>query len=280
MSGRRRQRTRVSAPDPAHRPPRWVVGVATFPVLLIGAPLVALLWRLPWSDLGAALSTSSARSALGLSLVTSLIATLVCVVFGLPLAWWLSASSGALPRLVRALCLLPIVLPPVVGGVALLLAFGRRGLLGQWLDSVGIQFSFTPAGVVLAQTFVALPFFVVSVEAALRQFDSEYGEVAQVHGARPLRIFATITLPAMRPALMAGAVLAWARALGEFGATVTFAGSLQGRTQTLPLAVYDLLERDPSEAVVLSAVLVVLAVAVLVSLRDRWIGALSSQERR
>lgn len=250
--------------------------MAAVPALLLGVPLLALLWRLPWSNLGAALSSDAATSALILSLVTSLIATALCVVFGLPLAWALASGRGTTTRVVRALCLLPIVLPPVVGGVALLLAFGRQGIVGQWLADVGVQLPFTTAGVVLAQTFVALPFFVLSVEAALRQLDVEYSDVAIVHGASPFRAFVSVTLPSVGPAVLAGAVLAWARALGEFGATVTFAGSLEGRTQTLPLAVYDLLERDPADAVVLSAVLVVVAVAVLVGLRDRWFGVFRS----
>ena len=250
--------------------------MAAIPALLLGVPLLALLWRLPWSNLGAALGSDAATSALVLSLITSLIATALCVVFGLPLAWALASGRGTTTRVVRALCLLPIVLPPVVGGVALLLAFGRQGLVGQWLADVGVQLPFTTAGVVLAQTFVALPFFVLSVEAALRQLDAEYSDVAIVHGASPFRAFVSVTLPSVGPAVVAGAVLAWARALGEFGATVTFAGSLEGRTQTLPLAVYDLLERDPADAVVLSAVLVVVAVAVLVGLRDRWFGIFRS----
>jgi molybdate transport system permease protein len=250
--------------------------MAAVPALLLGVPLCALMWRLPWSNLGAALSSDAATSALVLSLVTSLIATALCVVFGLPLAWALASGRGTTTRVVRALCLLPIVLPPVVGGVALLLAFGRQGIVGQWLADVGVQLPFTTAGVVVAQTFVALPFFVLSVEAALRQLDVEYADVAIVHGASPFRAFVAVTLPSVGPAVLAGAVLAWARALGEFGATVTFAGSLEGRTQTLPLAVYDLLERDPADAVVLSAVLVVVAVAVLVGLRDRWFGVFRS----
>jgi molybdate transport system permease protein len=258
----------------------WVVALAAVPAVVLGVPLIALLWRLPWSSLGSALTTDAAKSALGLSLWTSLIATALCVVFGLPLAWTLSTGTGLATRLIRALCLLPIVLPPVVGGVALLLAFGRRGVVGQWLADIGIQLSFSTAGVILAQSFVALPFFVLSVEAALRQLDVEFAEVAHVHGASPIRVFLSITLPSISPAIAAGAVLAWARALGEFGATITFAGQLEGQTQTLPLAVYDLLDRDPAEAIVLSAVLVVIAVVVLVALRDRWFGVFRSESQR
>ena len=263
-----------------NRPPPWVIALAAVPALVLGAPLLALLWRLPWSSLGETLTSDAATSALGLSLVTSLAATGLCVVFGLPLAWLLSTGTGVATRVLRALCLVPIVLPPVVGGVALLLAFGRRGVVGQWLDEVGVQLSFSTAGVILAQAFVALPFFVLSVEAALRQLDVEFAEVAHVHGATPVRVFTSVTLPSIAPAVAAGAVLAWARAIGEFGATVTFAGSLQGRTQTLPLAVFNLLEQEPEDAVVLSAVLVVLAVAVLIALRDRWFGVLRSEVRR
>lgn len=260
------------------RPPAWVLAIAVVPAALLGAPLAALLWRLPWTDLGGALTSDAATSALRLSIITSLIATALCIVFGLPLAWALSTGRGLATRIIRAFCLLPIVLPPVVGGVALLLAFGRRGLIGQWLDGIGIQLPFTTAGVVLAQSFVALPFFVLSVEAALRQLDVEYAEVARVHGASAFRAFVSVTLPSIGPAIAAGAVLAWARALGEFGATVTFAGSLQGRTQTLPLAVYDLLERDPADAVVLSALLMLITVVVLVALRDRWFSIFRSGE--
>ena len=163
------------------------------------------------------------------------------------------------------------MLPPVVGGVALLLAFGRRGLVGQWFDDLGVQLPFTTAGVVMAQTFVALPFFVLSVEAALRQLDVEYAEVAQVHGASPIRAFVSVTLPSVAPAIAAGAVLSWARALGEFGATVTFAGNLSGRTQTLPLAIFFELERDPEAAFSLSLVLVVVSLVVLTAARRAWV---------
>ena len=252
------------------RPPRWVLVIAAVPAIVLGAPLFALLWRLPWSNLGSALTSEASTSALALSLVTSLAATALCVVFGLPLAWTLSTGSGLPTRIIRALCLLPIVLPPVVGGVALLLAFGRRGLVGQWLDDLGIQLSFSTAGVILAQFFVALPFFVLSVEAALRQFDDEYAEVAYVHGASQIRVFISVTLPSIAPAVAAGAVLAWARALGEFGATVTFAGSLEGRTRTLPLTVFVALESDRDTAVAVSLVMVVIAVIVLTTMRDRW----------
>jgi molybdate transport system permease protein len=166
-----------------------------------------------------------------------------------------------------------MVLPPVVGGVALFFSFGRRGLIGQWLDKwFDIRLPFTTAGVVLAQTFVAMPFLVITVEAALRQLDLRYEDASRTLGASRWYTFRRVTLPAIRPALIAGAVLAWARALGEFGATITFAGNFPGRTQTMPLAVYLKLETNPEEAIVLALLLIAISFAVLVGLRDRWFG--------
>jgi len=176
--------------------------------------------------------------------------------------------------LLRGLTLLPIVLPPVVGGVALLAAFGRRGLLGQWLDAVGVRLPFTTPGAVLAEAFVAMPFFVLTVEGALRSVDHRLEDAARTLGADTWRVFWSVTLPLVRPSLLAGAVLAWARALGEFGATITFAGNFPGRTQTLPLAVYVLLESRPDAGLALSLVLVGVSLAVLVALRARWVRAL------
>jgi molybdate transport system permease protein len=166
-----------------------------------------------------------------------------------------------------------MVLPPVVGGVALFASFGRRGLFGQLLDDwLGIRIPFTTGAVVLAQTFVAMPFLVLTVEAALRQFDHRMADAARTLGAGRWTVFSRVTLPAIRPALVAGAVLAWARALGEFGATITFAGNLPGSTQTMPLAVYLALERDPEEALLISLVLIGISLTVLLGLRDRWLG--------
>jgi molybdate transport system permease protein len=158
----------------------------------------------------------------------------------------------------------------VVGGVALLLAFGRAGLLGGALSAAGIRLPFSTAGVVLAETFVALPFLVLSVEGALAALDERYEQVAATLGARPWAVFRRVTLPIAGPALAAGAALSWARALGEFGATITFAGNLPGTTQTLPLYVYLQLQTDPDAAVAMSLVLLVVSVAVLIGLRGRW----------
>ncbi len=237
-------------------------------------PVAGLLWRAPWSGLGGDLWSPGVRTALRLSLVCSLWATALSVVFGLPLAWVLARARFPGRRLLRALTLLPMVFPPVVGGVALLLAFGRQGLVGRWLyDAFGLRLAFTTAGAVLAETFVALPFLVVPAEAAFRSLDRRYEEAARTLGAGRWTAFRRVTLPLAGPALVAGAVLCWARALGEFGATITFAGNTPGRTSTVPLQVYLLLESGRLEAAVaLSLVLLAVSVAVLVALRDRWLG--------
>jgi molybdate transport system permease protein len=214
------------------------------------------------------------RDALRLSLVCSLSATALSAALGVPLAWVLARSEFPGRRLVRALTTLPMVLPPVVGGVALLLAFGRRGLVGQWLYQwFGVQLPFTTAGAVLAETFVAMPFLVLTAEAGFRSADRRLEEAARTLGARPGTVFRRVTLPLVGPSLAAGAVLCWARALGEFGATITFAGNFPGRTQTTPLKVFLLLESRPDAAIVLSLVLLAVSLVVLVGLRTRWLGS-------
>jgi molybdate transport system permease protein len=244
-----------------------LAGAAT----LLGVPLVALVVRAPWAYLVTELASPEVATALRLSLVCSVLATAVSLVLGVPLAWLLARVEFPGRRLVRALVMLPMILPPVVGGVALLLAFGRRGLVGAWLArAFDIQLPFTLAGAVLAETFVAMPFLVMAAEAGFRQVDPRLEEAAATLGARRWRVFTRITLPLAAPALGAGAALCWARALGEFGATITFAGNLPGRTQTLPLAVYIALETRPEAAFALSLVLLAVALAVLVSLRERW----------
>jgi molybdate transport system permease protein len=211
-------------------------------------------------------------AALRLSLETATLATVLCLLVGVPLAWLLARTGFPGRRLVRALVTVPLVLPPVVGGVALLLVFGRRGLVGSWLDSTfGVSLPFTTAGVVVAEAFVAMPFLVISVEGALRGSDARYEEAAATLGAGRWTVFRRVTLPLIAPGVAAGAVLCWARALGEFGATITFAGNFPGRTQTMPLAVYLALEQDLDAAIVLSLVLLVVSVAILVALRDRWL---------
>jgi molybdate transport system permease protein len=193
-------------------------------------------------------------------------------VFGVPLAWLLAQPVLPARSLLRALVTVPLVLPPVVGGVALLLVLGRRGLIGSWLDDAfGVALPFTPAAVVLAEAFVALPFLVLSVEGALRAADRRYEEAAATLGASRWTVFRRVTLPLVAPGVLAGSVLAWARALGEFGATITFAGSFPGRTQTMPIAVYLALETNPEAAVALSLVLLAVSVVTLACLRDRWV---------
>jgi molybdate transport system permease protein len=236
-------------------------------------PFIGLLWRIPWSDAWSLLTTQSSLTALRLSLETSLWATALSIVFGVPLAWVLARYGFPGRRIVRALCLLSLVLPPVVGGVALFAAYGRRGLLGDPLfDWFGLRLPFSTAGVVLAQTFIAMPFLVLTVEAALRGLDHRSEDAARTLGASRWYAFRRVTLPAVRPALIAGAVLAWARALGEFGATITFAGNFPGRTQTMPLSVYLALESNPGQALVLSVVMIGISFGVLLSLRDQWLG--------
>lgn len=256
------------------RPPLTVVTAAALAVAFFAVPLLGLARRTSWSTLVQDLSTPESVDALRLSLVCSLGATALSVVLGLPLAWVLARVRFPGRSLVRGLVLLPLVLPPVVGGVALLSAFSRRGVIGGPLyDWFGVQLTFSTAGAILAEAFVALPFFVITVEAGLRSMNRRYEDVAATLGAGPLDVLRRVTLPLALPSIVAGAVLAWARALGEFGATITFAGNIVGRTQTLPLAVYQQLEADPDVAVALSLVLLVVSLAVIVGLRDRWWGA-------
>ncbi|MFF7976403.1 molybdate ABC transporter permease subunit [Streptomyces sp. NPDC007905] len=250
--------------------PLLVPGVVALAFLLL--PLVALLVRAPWRSLPDQLTGVEVWQALRLSLVSATAATAVCLVLGVPLAWLLARTDFRGRGLVRALVTLPLVLPPVVGGVALLLALGRNGVVGQWLDSwFGITLPFTTTGVVIAEAFVAMPFLVISVEGTLRAADPRYEEAATTLGASRFTAFRRVTLPLIAPGIAAGAVLAWARALGEFGATITFAGNFPGRTQTMPLAVYLALQNDPDAAISLSLVLLAVSIAVLAGLRDRWL---------
>jgi molybdate transport system permease protein len=238
-------------------------------------PFVGLLARVPWSDLPALLAGDVVTDALRLSVVTSLTATLIAVVVGIPLAWIMARLDFPGRSLVRGLVTLPLVLPPVVGGAALLFALGRRGLVGESLDqATGLLLPFSTWGVVVANTFVAMPFLVITVEGALRNLDQRYEGAAASLGAGRWTVLRRVTLPMIGPSLVAGLVLTWARAFGEFGATITFAGNLQGRTQTLPLAVFVALESDRDTAVALSLVMVVVSLAVLVALRERWWKAL------
>jgi len=268
-----RERARRAARGGASRSvPAPLLVPALIAILFLLLPLAGLLIRAPWGRLGAALSGTDATQALTLSLWTATVSTAISMVIGVPLAWVLARSSFPGQRLLRALVTLPLVLPPVVGGVALLLAFSRTGIVGRYLDSwFGLTIPFTPLAVVMAETFVAMPFLIITVEGAFRSADQGFEEAAATLGAKRLTVFRRITLPMIAPSLGAGAVLCWARALGEFGATITFAGSFPGQTETMPIAVYYALENDPDAAIALSLVLLVVSVAVLVSLRDQWL---------
>ena len=255
------------------RIPAPLLALAAVGLLLFLLPLAGLVARAPWNQVGPELLAPETATALGLSIFCSVTATAIALVLGIPLALVLSRTTGTLRTVLRALTTLPMVLPPVVGGVALILAFGRRGLLGAPLYQLfGVQIPFTTSAAVIAETFVAMPFLVIAVEGGLRALDQRYEEAARALGASSWRVFARVSLPLLRPAIFSGAVLCWARALGEFGATITFAGNLPGRTQTVPLAVYVALETKPDGAIVLSLVLLAVALAILIGLRDRWLG--------
>jgi molybdate transport system permease protein len=243
--------------------PRWVLIPAAAGALFVILPLIAMAVRVEWSDFWGLLTSESSLSALRLSVQTSLTSAAACVVLGVPMALLLARSDARGMSLMRSLVLIPLVLPPVVGGIALLYTFGRQGLLGRHLEVLGVQIAFSTTAVVLAQTFVALPFLVLSLEGALRTAGTRYEEAAASLGARPSRVLTHVTLPLVLPALMSGLVLSFARALGEFGATITFAGSLQGTTRTLPLEIYLQRESDPDAAVALSFVLMLVAILVI-----------------
>jgi molybdate transport system permease protein len=259
------------------RPPWPAVVIAAVGIAFFALAFIGLLWKVPWSSAWHVLSATGSRKALRLSLICSLWATVLAMFFGVPIAWLLARLDFPGRGIARALCTLSMVLPPVVAGIALFYALGRRGIVGQYLDRwFGITLPFTTAGVVVAQTFVAMPFLILTVEAAFRQQDLQYEDAARTLGASRWYLFRRVTLPAIRPGLIAGGVLAWARALGEFGATITFAGNFPGRTQTMPLAIYLAAETNPDEALVLSLVLVAVSFGVLVALRDRYLNSRSA----
>jgi molybdate transport system permease protein len=250
-----------------------VLAVTGLAVVVV--PIAGLLARTPWSELADLFGSDVVTDALRLSLVASSASTAISLLIGFPLAWLLARMEFPGRALVRALVLLPLVLPPVVGGAALLFALGRRGLLGEPLyEATGIVLPFSMWGVIMASTFVAMPFLVITVEGALRGLDTRYEGAASTLGARRWTVLRRVTLPMIGPSLVAGLVLTWARAFGEFGATVTFAGNLQGTTQTLPLAVFMSLEANRDAAVAISLLMILVALTVLVILRDRWLSAL------
>ncbi|MFC7622798.1 ABC transporter permease [Microlunatus sp. GCM10028923] len=258
--------------DATVRVPVLLAVPAALALLMLILPLLGLVIKAPWGRLPELITGPEALAALQLSLITATAATVIAVLLGVPAAWLLARPGLPGAGLVRALITVPLVLPPVVGGVALFTVLGRSGLLGRPLyEATGFAFPFTPYAVVLAQVFVALPYLILSVEGSLRASDRRYEEAAATLGAAPLTVFRRITLPLIGPGVAAGAVLAWARALGEFGATITFAGNLPGSTQTLPIAVYLALNTDPDAALLLSVLLLAVSIAVLVLLRGRWV---------
>ena len=266
MTGRHRQ---------SSRPPFLLVALGLIGLAVFLIPFLGLLSRVPWSELLGLFAGDVVTDALRLSVITSLAATGIAVVIGIPLAWLLARVDFPGRSFARGLVVLPLVLPPVVGGAALLFALGRRGLIGEPLNqATGLVLPFSTWGVIIANTFVAMPFLVITVEAALRNLDQRYEGAASTLGAGRWTVLRRVTLPMIAPSLIAGLVLTWARALGEFGATITFAGNLQGRTQTLPLAVFVALESDRDTAVALSLLMVVVSLIVLIVLRERWWKAL------
>lgn len=270
MTNQPQRRRRTTGSPPAILVTLGCLGLAVFVV-----PLAGLLARTPWSDLPGLLAGKVVTDALRLSLVTSLMATGISTLVGVPLAWLMARIEFPGRSLVRGLVTLPLVLPPVVGGAALLFALGRRGLVGEPLNqATGLVLPFSTWGVVVANTFVAMPFLVITLEGALRNLDRRFEGAAATLGAGRWTVLRRVTLPMVGPSLIAGLVLTWARALGEFGATITFAGNLQGRTQTLPLAVFVALESDRDTAVALSLVMMVVSLIVLIALRERWWKAL------
>lgn len=244
---------------------------AAVAALFVALPVLGIVVRMPWSDAGSILGSGTVRTAAWLSLQTSLVAAVIATVLGVPLAWVMSRTGGRTVTLVRSVVITPMLLPPVVAGIALLTVFGRRGIIGaSLLDWWGVSIPFTRTAVVMAQVFVSLPFLVLAVESAFRQLDAGLEDAARTLGASPWRVFATVALPGARGAVGAGIALAWARSLGEFGASITFAGSFPGRTQTVPMAVYELVATDYEASLVLSFGMMAVAVAVIAVLRDRW----------
>lgn len=254
------------------RPPFWVVLIALIGVAFFVIPLVGLLVEAPWPDLGSLLTSEEVVDAIRISLVASVSAVIISAILGVPLAWVLARADFPGRSLVRGLVLLPLVLPPVVGGSALLFSLGRTGVFGAPLyEATGLVLPFSIWGVIIAVTFVSMPFLVITVEGALRGADQRFEGAAASLGASRWTIMRKITLPMIGPSLGAGLVLTWARAIGEFGATITFAGNIPGETQSLPLAVFLALETNRDAAIALSLLLVAISLVVLVALRDRWL---------
>jgi molybdate transport system permease protein len=255
------------------RTAKSLIAIAVLAVAVVAIPIIGLFVRVPWTRMSELWSNDTASAALRITLQTSLVATALCVLLGVPLAWAMSNASDKVRTLARALVTVPVVLPPVVGGIALLSALGRKGVFGGFLSSLGISLPFTQTAVVLSQLFVAMPFLVLAVESQFRTMDRGVIDAARVMGFGPFRTFTHVVLPMTKGSVIAGAILAWARAVGEFGASITFAGSLKAKTQTLPMAVYELLERDWELAMGLSVIMVLFAIAVILGLRSQLLNS-------
>lgn len=254
-----------------HKPSGVMLALAIVGIVFFAVPVIGIAIQTPWRDLPMLLTRDIVVSALGLSLISSIAATAISLVFGVPVAYLLARVEFAGQSVIRGLVLLPLVLPPVVGGAALLFALGRRGVIGEPLyQATGLVLPFSMWGVIVATTFVAMPFLIITVEGALRNLDGRLEGAAATLGASRWTVIRRVTLPMIYPALVSGVALTWARAFGEFGATITFAGNLQGRTQTLPLAVFVALESDRATATAISLLMIVVSLAVLILLRDRW----------
>ena len=264
--------------------PAWLAGPAALALLFLLIPFGALVMRVHWGQIPQLLATTESQDSLWLSLKTCLISTALCIVFGVPLALWLSqAQNSFFPRLVRTIVTLPMVLPPVVAGLVLLITWGRMGILGSKLDLLGIQIGFTTLAVVIAQTFVAMPFLITSLEGALRTRGFQYEAAARGLGASRTRTLLQVTLPLSAPAIVSATALAFSRCLGEFGATITFAGSLQAISRTLPLEVYLQRETDTDLALSLSLVIIALAIVMVGGtqvLSDHWYSRLMGQRQQ
>jgi molybdate transport system permease protein len=254
----------------ARRIPAPFAVLAALGVALAALPLLGLVVRTPWGRAAEVLTSPSALTALRLSLVVATAAAAIALLVGFPLAWVLARSEFRGKGLVRGVVILPLVMPPVVAGVALLAAFGRRGVVGGVLfDALGVQITFTAAAAVLAAAFVAFPLVVLALEVGIRSLDHRLEDAAATMGASRWYVLQRVTLPLLAPQIAAAVILGWARALGEFGATITFAGNLPGRTQTLPLALFERLQTDPDGAIALALLLVAVSLAIIVGLRGR-----------
>jgi len=253
---------------------RTLTFLAALAAAFVVLPLVGVAIRLPWSDAWSLATSATARRAAWVSLQTSVVAAVLAAVLGIPLGWWLARTRARGVGLVRSLVVMPMILPPVVAGIALLSVFGRGGVIGQpLLEWWGVSITFTRTAVVIAQVFVSIPFLVLAVESSFRQLDAGLEDAARTLGASPMRVFVTVALPGARPAIVAGVALAWARSIGEFGASITFAGSFPGRTQTLPMSVYELVSTDYPAALSVSFGMMLVSVLVIASLRGRWMVA-------